>query len=175
MIVSGSRVTSPSENGQALPSHALFEQPWWLDAVAPGRWGVAVVENGGEVAARMPYAINERLGLRVLSQPPLTTTLGPWVRPSPGKYTTQLESEKDLMSQLIDQLPRFDAFRQSFAPAVTNYLPFYWAGFQATVRYTYRIDDVRDLDAVWNGFAHNVRRHIRKAEKELEQRVDAGD
>ena len=155
-------------------THALFEQPWWLDAVAPGGWGVSVVENGGEIAARLPYAITERFGLRMLSQPPLTTTLGPWVRPTPGKYVTQLEQEKELLTQLIAGLPRHDAFRQTFAPAAGNALPFLWAGFQASVRYTYRIPDLGDVDAVWSELAHGVRRHVRKAEKELEVRTDLG-
>ena len=25
--------------------NSFFEQPWWLDAVAPGDWGAAVVLN----------------------------------------------------------------------------------------------------------------------------------
>ena len=55
-----------------------------------------------------------------------------------------------------------------------NVLPFLWAGFEATVRYTYRIPDLGDVDAVWGELAHGVRRHIRKAEKELEVRTDLG-
>jgi hypothetical protein len=154
--------------------HAVFDQPWWLDAVAPGRWREVVVRRGDEVHARLPYVVHERFGLRVLGQPPLTQTLGPWLRPTPGKYAKRLEAEKDLMTELIAGLPRFDAFDQSFSPEVTNWLPFHWAGFEATVLYTYRIDGLEDLDAVRADFAHNVRRHIRKAEKELEVRTDLG-
>ncbi len=168
------QVSGPADKDEVQGTHALFEQPWWLDAVAPGRWGVSVVENGGEIAARLPYAITERFGLRILSQPPLTTTLGPWLRPTPGKYVTQLETEKDLLTQLIAGLPRHDAFRQTFAPAAGNALPFMWAGFQASIRYTYRIPDLSDVDAVWSECAHSVRRHVRKAEKGLQVRTDLG-
>ena len=52
----------------------------------------------------------------------------------------------------------------NFSPVVTNWLPFYWAGFQATVRYTYRIEDLSDLDRVRSEFDENVRRRIRKAQ-----------
>ena len=31
---------------------------------------------------------------------------------------------------------------------MTNWLPFYWAGFEATVRYTYRLNDLRP-DKLW--------------------------
>jgi hypothetical protein len=167
-------VTPARTHGASAGTHSIFQQPWWLEAVAPGHWGEAIVKRGDEVFARLPYVIKQRLGLTVLTQPPLTPSLGPWTRETPGKYAKQLETEKDLMSDLIDRLPPFDAFRQSFSPAVTNWLPFYWAGFEATTRYTYRIPDLSDLDAVWNDLAANVRRHVRKAEKELSLRTDLG-
>ncbi len=33
----------------------LFQQPWWLDAVAPGAWDAVVAEHGGRVVGRLPY------------------------------------------------------------------------------------------------------------------------
>jgi hypothetical protein len=167
-------VTTAPAAAEAECGHAVFDQAWWLDAVAPGRWSDVRVQRGDELVARLPYVMHERFGVRVLGQPPLTQTLGPWIRRTPGKYAKQLEAEKDLMGELIAGLPRFDAFAQAFSPEVTNWLPFYWAGFDATVRYTYRIEGLADLDAVQTGFAHNVRRHIRKAEKQLAVRTDLG-
>ena len=35
--------------------NSVFEQPWWLDAVAPGPWSAAEVRRGDEVVARLPY------------------------------------------------------------------------------------------------------------------------
>jgi CelD/BcsL family acetyltransferase involved in cellulose biosynthesis len=78
------------------------------------------------------------------------------------------------MGELIAKLPRFDAYRASFAPAVTNWLPFHWAGFDATVRYTYRLDDLSDPDRLWNGLRSNIRNHVRRASKQLEVRADMG-
>jgi hypothetical protein len=60
----------------------------------------------------------------------------------------------------------------NFSPALTNWLPFYWAGFQATVRYTYRIEDLSDLDRVRGDFGETVRRDIRRAESAVEVRHD---
>jgi hypothetical protein len=42
-------------------------------------------------------------------------------------------------------------FRQCSSPATTNRLPFYWSGFEVAVRYTYRIEDLIDLDCVQRG------------------------
>ncbi len=148
--------------------NAVFEQPWWLDAVAPGRWGEAIVRRGDEIVARLPYTYRRELGLEAIVQPPLTQVLGPWLAPTDGKYARRLETEKKLLGELVDELPPVDLFRQSFSHTLTNWLPFYWAGFEATVRYTYRIDDLTDLDAVRAEFQEQVRRGIKKAEGALE-------
>jgi hypothetical protein len=148
--------------------NSIFEQPWWLDSVAPGAWGEAVVRRGDDVVARLPYVRRRRLGLTTIVQPPLTQTLGPWLVRSEGKRANRLETEKKLLEQLIEQLPPFDFFRQAFAPTLTNWLPFYWAGFQATVRITYRLDDLTDLDRVQSEFQEQVRRGIRKGRRAVE-------
>jgi hypothetical protein len=109
-----------------------------------------------------------RLGLTTISQPPFTQTLGPWLAPMEGKYARRVETEKKLLGQLVEMLPPFDFFRQSLSPSLTNWLPFYWAGFEATVRYTYRIGDLTDLDRVKSEFQEQVRRGIRKAEGVVE-------
>jgi GNAT acetyltransferase-like protein len=161
-------VATPALSGTAVPGdsipwvNSVFEQPWWLDCVAPGAWDAAIVRRGDEVVARLPYVCRARLGSTTIVQPPLTQTLGPWLAPIGGKYARRLETEKKLLEQLIDELPRFAYFRQSFSPSLTNWLPFYWAGFEATVRYTYRIEDLSDLDRVHGEFQEQVRRGIRK-------------
>jgi hypothetical protein len=148
-------------------AYTLFQQPWWLDAVAPGQWRTATVQRGAETAARLPYVLRRKLGLVLVSQPPLTQTLGPWLRPIEAKYTNRLSEQHELMRELIAQLPRFDLFRQAFAPSLTNWLPFYWEGFEQTTFYTYRIESLTDLDAVWGAFHKTVRTDIRKAEQSL--------
>ena len=40
----------------------LFSQAWWLDALAGGRWDVALVEKNGQIEASMPYVIRKRFG-----------------------------------------------------------------------------------------------------------------
>jgi hypothetical protein len=157
---------SPSDSTPCVNS--VFEQPWWLDNVAPGRWSAAVVRRGDEVVARLPYTHRRRYGLTTIVQPHLTQTLGPWLAPMTGRYARRLEAEKRLLGQLIEALPPFDFFRMNFSPALKNWLPFYWAGFEATVRYTYRIEDLSDLDRVHSEFQEAVRRGIRKAKCSLD-------
>ena len=78
-------------------ANSLFQQPWWLDATAPGAWAEATVERGGELVARWPYTLERRFGLRVLGQPPLSLFLGPWLaHPGEVKHSTRLARESVL-------------------------------------------------------------------------------
>ncbi len=152
--------------------NSIFQQPWWLDAVAPGQWGAAVVNRGEEVAAHLPYVLGKRYGMKAIIMPELTQTAGPWLRKSTAKYANQISEQKELMGELIAQLPEVDYFCQSFSPSITNWLPFYWHGFQQTTRYTYRIEDLSDTEKIWASFAKNARNNIRKAEKLVTVRSD---
>src|SRR5215467_5556332 len=102
------------DNGVITEVNSIFQQPWWLDAVAPGAWGEVTVEKGGQLVARLPYVVKKYLGFTLISMPPLTQALGPWLLPYSGKYIHQLSDEKGLMTEIIEQLPTFDFFLQYF-------------------------------------------------------------
>jgi hypothetical protein len=142
----------------------IFSRDWWLDAVCDDNWDVCLVENGECVVAAMPYHFRKnRLGMKLICHPQETQTLGPWLRSSDAKNANRLGQEKDLLIELIDQLPEFSQFHQNWSHTYTNWLPFYWRGFEQTTRYTYRLPDLSDLDQVWKGFRENIRGDIRKA------------
>jgi hypothetical protein len=161
--------TAARSTSDSIPwVNSIFEQPWWLESVAPGAWSEATARRGDDVVARLPYVRRRRLGLTTIVQPAFTQTLGPWLAPMEGKYARRLDTEKKLMGQLIEMLPPFDVFLMCFSPTMTNWLPFRWAGFSASVCYTYRIEDLSDLDRVQHEFQDHVRRGIRKAQAGVE-------
>jgi hypothetical protein len=164
----------PPPRGHTPCANAIFQQPWWLDALAPGRWSEATVDRGGGVAARLPYVVRGRRRLRILTMPPLTQTLGPWLRPSDGGTARTLSDEMQLLGELEAALPPAQGFVQHFSPTVLNALPFYWAGYRLELRYTYRLEGLRSADALWAGLRGNIRREIRKARTQLEVREDLG-
>ena len=155
-------------------ANAIFQQPWWLDAVAPGRWAETVIERDGRTVARLPYVVRGRGRLRMLTQPPLTQTLGPWVERSGAKPANALADEMELLTALEAALPPAEAFLQHFSPTMLNALPFFWAGYRIEVRYTYRLGGLGAEDALWDGLRGNIRREIRKARKRVEVREDLG-
>jgi GNAT acetyltransferase-like protein len=158
--------------GETSCANAIFQQPWWLDAVAPGHWDAVTVERDGRVVARLPYVMRGRRRLRVLTMPPLTQTLGPWLERSAAKPAEALSAEHELLATLEAALPAADAFVQHFSPTMLNALPFYWAGYRLELQYTHRLEGLGSEEALWDGLRGNIRREIRKARKRVEVRDD---
>jgi hypothetical protein len=123
------------------------------------------------VVARLPYALRGRPRMRMLTMPPLTQTLGPWVE-RPATAGRALGDELALLAQLEAALPRADAFVQQFAPCMLNALPFRWAGYRLELQYTYRLSGLQSEAALWDGLRGSVRREIRKARTRVEVRDD---
>jgi len=147
------------------PSIPIFSKDWWLDAVCnQGEWDVIVIEKNGNIIGAMPYYKTRVNGLNVITMPPLTQTLGPWIKyPLNQKYANKLSLEKEVYSDIIERLPDYDYFIQNFNYRVTNWLPFYWQGFQQTTRYTYTVDNLGDLNEVLSRFKDNMRNKIKKS------------
>lgn len=148
----------------------IFSQAWWLDAVCgSNNWDAVLVEKGEDIQAALPYYMPKPGFIRL---PPLTQNMGVWYRTANGKVYKQLSREKELANKLIDALPSFHYFRQSFHYSIVNWQAFYWRGFKQTTRYTYVIPDIRDLDAVVANFSHAKRKNIKKAEKRVSVHFD---
>lgn len=145
------------------PSIPIFSKDWWLDSVAGDNWDVVLVEKKGTIQAALPFTTRQRFGLTAISQPTLTQTLGPWLRPSTAKYARQLSQEKSLLQELFKQLPKHAHYSQNWHHSRTNWLPLHWLGYEQTTRYTYRLEDLSNADALWDEFEVNIRTDIRKA------------
>lgn len=138
----------------------IFFQHWYLDAVC--EWEVLVVKKDQKLVGVMPYFLKRRIGLRYIIMPPFVKFMGPHLLPT---YRTT-KYEHVIFDLLIQHLPKIDGFKQNFSPLISNWLPFYWKGFQQTTFYTYRLD-LQDLNTVFAGFNRNIKRNIKKAEAQL--------
>ena len=142
---------------QGLP---VWHQPWWLDATAGSDgWDAVMVSKGSSIAAVLPYTKRRRNGFTVLTQPPLTQSLGPWFT---GEHKPKLSEQHRLLAALMEQLPAAHGYRQNWMPELNNWLPFYWAGYSQSTRYTYRLDLSDNTDALWQQMEGRCRTAIRK-------------
>lgn len=152
---------------------SIFSLDWWLDAVSQNdNWDVLIVEKNGLILGTLPYLIRKKYGMTFIIMPPLTQTLGPWIRPSKAKRDVEREAEEiAIMKELIEQIPQHSYFHQNFHYSITNHLPFYWKGFQQATRYTYVIENLEDLQSIWNDMRTNVKGHINAAQRRFNLEV----
>jgi hypothetical protein len=143
----------------------IFSQFWWLDAVCgPDRWDVCLAERNGHVIGSLPYYFTRRYLFRLIRMPPFTQSFRLWIQSSnSSKPDKRASHEKAVLTELIRKLPPFDSFQLRFYHSLTNWLPFYWQGFRQTTCYTYVIEDLSDLDAVFQAFSHAKRKNLKRA------------
>ena len=92
--------------------------------------------------------------------------LGPILEPSRSQSDEKaLSWQMEQLAALADARPAAPRVTLHWSPRLTNWLPFYWAGWSQTTRYTYAFDDLTDLAAVFAGFAHAKRKNLKKAAK----------
>lgn len=148
------------------PQGSLFHKTWWLDAVAQNNYKILTLKSNDKILAAWPLYIKKLCGLNLIMTPRLTPKLGIlFAKPSKSKYSEQLSYEMGLVPELLKLLPKHSLFCQHFAPEFTNWLPLYWNGFKQTTRYTYVIEDLSDLDKVWNDMRSITKRKVKKAQK----------
>lgn len=164
---------------ESRPDIPLFSQYWWMDAACKGMtWDVLLYKNAsGEIIASMPYLIKSKFGVKYILQPELTQTNGIHIDyPKSQSEQERLSLEKKVCDEFISQIESLKTgyFMQCFHHSFTNWLPFYWKGFRQTTRYTYIIEDISDIDAVFRSFAPAKQRQIRKSLKSnFKVRTDA--
>lgn len=139
----------------------LFQQYWWMETVCAGKqWEVALVERDGRVVAAMPYLIGHKAGMRYVLQPQLTQYSGPCLlMPSDISDARRSDWARKATSELIARIEALKVayFCQHLSPALTDWMPFYWAGYEQTTRYTYRLEDIGDSDRLFAAFDRNER------------------
>jgi lipid II:glycine glycyltransferase (peptidoglycan interpeptide bridge formation enzyme) len=147
--------------------NSVFEQPWWLDTVAPGKWGEVFVKESDRVIARFPYVLDKQK----LVMPPLTQTLGPWIhsdyrKKQPGNTQTTLQ--KEIIKELLMQLPKHKSFDMTFDSNNTYILPYRWSGYSLSPSFSYRLSKLKDLDVVYENFNKTVKKNIRSANNKIQ-------
>lgn len=144
----------------------IYSKPWWMDAVCGSEnWDVWLFEQGGEVAAAMPYYLEERARGRYITKAPLTQNNGIVFRhPAGAGSIARAKFEEKVVDAACEFVEGMGlaVYEQQFHPSFSNWLPFSWNGYQALPRYTYVIDDTSDLDAVWTGLSSSYRKNVRR-------------
>ena len=147
------------------PQGSIFAHRWWLEAVAPGMYEILEVKKGDGIQAAWPIVYDKIDGVKHVCMPDLTQKLGILFAPSNAKPVEAQSTNQKLTTELIEQLGDTASFHQNFHENFTDWLPFYWRGYDQTTRYTYVLEDLSDLNILWNNVRQKAKTEIRKAQK----------
>jgi hypothetical protein len=147
------------------PQRSIYCHTWWLEATAPGCYRILTVEKDNQIHAAWPLVWSHPKDHRLARMPMLTQKLGILFSASEAKYAERLSREHRLTDELLAQVPPGTRVSQRFHESFASWLPFFWQGFQQTTRYTYMLEDLSDMKAVWDGMRNTMRTEIRKGQK----------
>lgn len=99
--------------------------------------------------------------MQYILQPQLTPYCGPYYC-YPDKTDTpsrRIAFQHQVTDQLLTYFKglQLSYFQQNFSPNITDWLPFYWAGYRQTTRYTYLLPDISHPDILFDAFERDQR------------------
>lgn len=153
------------------PDGSIFSIPKYLEVLcgeAGGRFSVLGARHGGELAGGIAiYETDSRYGTHVSPRLLLSyngVVLRRFETRSPFQQTAR---HIKIMSGLVEALARRGYARVTLncRSSITDLRPFLAAGWSASPYYTY-IVPVADLDLLWSRIEQNLRRLIKRCEKD---------
>lgn len=154
--------------------NSVFEQPWWLDAVAPGKWAEAIVKENDKIIARMPYVFEKGK----IKNPTYTQTLGIWMDESLTSFqkgNSQLSKQKAVISELLSQLPKNNGIDITLDSSIKYILPFRWHGFNIEPTFSYRICNLNQHETLYERIGKTVEKNIKTASKKVVLELNSMD
>lgn len=161
-----------------------LQYSWWNEVIQEN-WEVVTVthdsslphnesneaKSGYELStikAVWPIYVRKKGPWKMLGQPAFTPYGGPiYNYPKDQKRERRYSWEQKTTVELIQQLPEFSELLINCRIDLSNTLPFIWGGFEDRKKYTYLLHLQQHVEDIWQNFRENIRRQIRKAEKEL--------
>lgn len=139
----------------------LFHSTDWLANF--GELSVVVVLADSKIVGGCALVKTRKKGIKGYHVPPITPYFGPIVD---HKITDQTQRQR-IVQQILKALPKSATYDFILLPEYQDLLPYIWAGYSPTVRYTYRTNlALNDWQSAIN---KNKARDYRKAQKHLQE------
>jgi hypothetical protein len=177
LTISNKTILTPRQELEDLcqrdPSVSVFLHPFWLDVVCnKGTWDVCLShDNAGEIDGVLVYYTVKLKGIfTAIVMPELTPNAGIWLRLPHHKINgikrhSVYTSTKKIVETLVAQLPNVPIYCQHFHYSLVDWQPFFWRNFRQTTHYSYILDNLDDLAAIYGDLKGSVRTDLRKAER----------
>ena len=154
--------------GLSTYRHTVFHEPWWLEAVAPGRWQQVTIERGGRIVGSLPYAVERDGRFDTVQMPHLCHVLGPTVVVEGSKIESRQRSAVGIVGELLDLLPPSAQTVFTLDAGVPEALPYLVRNWKVGVQYTFLVDTARTEKELWGELRDKTRNLIRRSQERLQ-------
>ena len=156
-----------AKDNKTITSHSLFHESWWLSAATDEKYDLIEVRKDGRVVADLPIFTKKRLGMRRITRPPYTRTLGPRLFLPPSKPFRRAQNIRNTIAELVGKLPQYDSLKLSLDPEDETPFAFSLCGFSVQQAFTFRVSLSTSPKDVWTDCDQKTRNLIRTADQKL--------
>jgi hypothetical protein len=145
------------------PHGTIFHHSWWLSVTSTSFRILGVHSEDGRLVGGLPLPSRSVAGLKLLHSPVLTPYLGPIFDLSGADgLSDQLHLMRSCGEALARAIGPFDSFRYIAGADAPDLQGFLWAGFAASLAYTFRFSSRQSLTEISKGM---TRTHLQKVTK----------
>jgi hypothetical protein len=159
------QLVGESRHGSVYALPAFLES---LCRAAGGRYLVLGASRAGRLEGGVALYENDSIYGRYVSSRPLLYYNGPVLRPALSRYPSeQTALEVKILTVLAHAIAtlRYARARLACSPDLVDVRPFLRAGWLGAIRYTYFVG-IGDLGQQWAQVEHNLRRLVRRGERD---------
>lgn len=146
------------------PQGNIFNKSFWLKLVC-SNFQIWIVEENGSIIGGI---VLPNIKNKIFTMPKLTPQLGLLlgIENNNIKYNKTISRSMSIANEIIKILPK-NALKvdYNFSVNYSNMLPFIWDNYNVGLRYTYIINEISNLDKVFDNFDYSIKSEIKKSEK----------
>jgi CelD/BcsL family acetyltransferase involved in cellulose biosynthesis len=148
------------------PHGTIFHHSWWLAVTASSFRILGVRNPNGHLVGGLPLPSKNRGGLRLLHSPALAPYLGPIFHLSEEDgICDQLHFMRSCGELLARSIGPFDSFRCVAGADAPDLQGFLWAGFNASLAYTFRFSSTQTLNEISKAMTRTHMQKLTKAKR----------
>jgi Acetyltransferase (GNAT) domain len=148
------------------PHGTVFHHSWWLAITAASFRILGVRNEKGQLVGGLPLPSKRVRGVKLLHTPVLTPYLGPIFDISGvGGTCDQLHLMRSCGEALARAIGPFDSFRYIAGADAPDLQGFLWAGFSASLAYTFRFSSTQSIGEISKAMTRTHMQKLTKAKR----------
>src|SRR5277367_1249726 len=148
------------------PHGTVFHFSWWLAAAAASFRILVARDEKGQLVGGLPLPSKSTAGIKLFHSPALTPYLGPIFDISGADgVCEQLHLMRSCGEALARAIGSFDSFRYIAGADAPDLQGFLWAGFSASLAYTFRFSSKQSITEISKSMTRTHMQKLTKAKR----------